>query len=838
MRTPLTLLAGLALSTSALAGITPESVIVVVNADSWASLSVANEYARLRHIPPSNFILLSNLSSTDTTDVERFRSEILRPVFKAIDDRALRPQIDCITYSLDLPAAVSVNADMAGKDFGQTITPVASANGLTYLHEWTLKKDSDYLRLDINRYARRTLPLASGTPLSPKEQAEYQRGMKLYDDKKYTEAAAAIRSLLMVKRSEPGMLYNLACCLSLSGKPDDAIAALTEALAAGWRNHGQTSSDPDLASLKDRADFKSLLAKMKSAKAEIQPSRGFSSRHAWTSSGEPAPTPGADDPRYMLSTMLGVSAGRGNSVGEVLECLRRAAAADSTSPRGTIYFEKNGDVRSSTREWAFPFAGDELRKLGVSALTEDAVLPKGKKDVAGAVIGIADFKWADSQSTILPGAIVEHLTSCGGMMGERDGQTPCTDLIRAGAAGSSGAVTEPYALQEKFPDAFIHLHYARGSTLAEAFYQSLRAPYQLLIIGDPLCKPWTAKGSPSGGGGRASLSGASKAAPVKGTVSLKPAADSSAWGGLSHFNLYVDGLLTSTTAPGSSFTFDSTALPDGDHTLTVVGVHKDLLESKSRGELSIRIANSDRAVKVNKKPASSVVYGQKATLELECPGAAGFDLQHLGRVVAHADTQRVTIDVDTTLLGIGRISLTPVALGRGLSDRVIGAPIEFDVLPPAVISPKASGSTTATPKGLSISIAGATPTVVLDTIDPAWIAKAGANAGKPFTAQGTFDVPSPAPQSAGAPNVPKPDYFQIQLRTNTGATIELDGIKLVTAASDSWSFTPTRLAPGRHTLRITGTAPATQPARLDLRLGTTGTQHPSDRTFLATPAEK
>lgn len=840
MRTSITLAAALSLASTSLAGITPESVVVVVNGDSWASLTVANEYAHLRHIPASNFIVLTNLSTFDSTDVERFRSEILRPVFKAIADRNLTAQIDCITYSLDIPCSVAVSADMEGKVFGQTITPVASANGLTYLHEWTLKKDPDYLRLDINRYARRTLPLASGTPLSAKEQAEYQRGMKLYDEKKYTEAAAAIRSLMMVKRNDPSMLYNLACCLALSGKGDDAIATLTEAMAVGWRNHGQTTSDPDFASLKDRPDFKALVARMKEAKAEIQPTRGFSSRHGWTEAGEPSATalatPAHDAPRYMLSTMLGVTSGRGNSVGEVLECLRRAAAADGTAPRGTIYFEKNGDVRSSTREWAFPFAGDELKKLGVNATTEDGVLPKSKKDIAGAVIGIADFKWSDSQSTILPGAIVEHLTSCGGMMGERDTQSPCTDFIRAGAAGSSGAVTEPYALQEKFPDAFMHLHYARGSTLAEAFYQSLRGPYQLLIIGDPLCKPWTAKGG--SGGGRATLTGVSKATPVKGTISLKPSADSSAWGGLSRFDLFVDGVQTSTTTPGSTFTFDSTPFSDGEHTLTVVGVHKDLMESRSRGEISIRIANFDRAVKINRKPAASVVYGQKAILELECPGAAGFEVQHLGRNVARADTEKVTIEVDTTFLGLGHITLTPVATGRGQSDRVIGPSIEFDVTPPAAIAPKASGPTTGLAKGLSVRIAGGAPTVVVDTIDPAWIATVGANAGKTFVAQGTFDVPASAPHTAGAPQVARPDFFQIQLRTNTGATIELDGVKLLTSTTDSWSYAPARLTPGRHSLRISGTAPATEPARLDLRMGSAGTQHPSDRNFLAAPAEK
>ena len=115
---PLAALAAAALTAASLAGISPENVLVVVNGDSWASLTVANEYARLRHIPAGNFVVLTGVSSPDFTDADRFRKEILQPVFKAIEDRGLRGQIDCITYSLDLPCAVAVNADMAGRTFG------------------------------------------------------------------------------------------------------------------------------------------------------------------------------------------------------------------------------------------------------------------------------------------------------------------------------------------------------------------------------------------------------------------------------------------------------------------------------------------------------------------------------------------------------------------------------------------------------------------------------------------------------------------------------------------------------------------------------------------------
>ena len=51
---------------------------------------------------------------------------------------------------------------------------------------------------------------------------------------------------------------------------------------------------------------------------------------------------------YYLSTMLGYTDGRGNTVDEIVSYLRRAALADGTQPAGTIYLMRiEGEVRSS-----------------------------------------------------------------------------------------------------------------------------------------------------------------------------------------------------------------------------------------------------------------------------------------------------------------------------------------------------------------------------------------------------------------------------------------------------------------------------------------------------------
>ena len=188
--------------------------------------------------------------------------------------------------------------------------------------------------------------------------------------------------------------------------------------------------------------------------------------------------------------VLGVTSGRGNTLDEVLAYLRRSAAADNTHPPGTIYYVQNGDVRSKVRQAGFPDAVRQLKALGVAAQILEGTVPQNKPDVQGAMLGVADFHWKESGSKILPGAICEHFTSFGGVMSSGGSQTPLSEWLRYGAAATCGTVTEPYSIAQKFPAPALQVHYARGCTAAEAFYQSVTCPYQLLIVGDPLCRPW------------------------------------------------------------------------------------------------------------------------------------------------------------------------------------------------------------------------------------------------------------------------------------------------------------------------------------------------------------
>ncbi len=151
----------LLLSASCIDAFGPENTAVIVNGDSWASKAVANQYIQSRNIPPINVIELplNSLADFERVSVDDFRKLILIPVLDQIKAHGLADQIDCIAYSSDVPYAVHVSGDVGKQKLPLVITPTASVNGLTFLYQKVLAKDTAYLKLDANKYAQRVIDL-------------------------------------------------------------------------------------------------------------------------------------------------------------------------------------------------------------------------------------------------------------------------------------------------------------------------------------------------------------------------------------------------------------------------------------------------------------------------------------------------------------------------------------------------------------------------------------------------------------------------------------------------------------------------------------------------------
>jgi uncharacterized protein (TIGR03790 family) len=271
----------------------------------------------------------------------------------------------------------------------------------------------------------------------------------------------------------------------------------------------------------------------------------------------PAAWLGQDMP--LPSMMLGVTGPNGNTKEEILACLRRGAQADGTRPAGTIYFVTNSDVRSRCREWQFAPAVRELQEQGLAAILTNS-LPDTATDILGAMLGAAEVPMR-SERTFLPGAMAEHLTSFGASFDSRE-QTKITEWIRAGASASAGTVTEPYSLWTKFPHARFYAHWAAGCTTLESFYQSLRCPLQILLVGDPLAAPWAP-------GSTLSLRGL-ESGTLQGTVTAEVRVNSRNNETFSRFVFLLDGKTLRNPSKDPTVRLDAAALKPGVHALRAV----------------------------------------------------------------------------------------------------------------------------------------------------------------------------------------------------------------------------------------------------------------------------
>ncbi len=481
-------------SSTVLAGLTASEVVVVVNGSSANSRTLANHYCKLRAIPSVNVIVLADVPDSETIPVSDFREKILKPLLQEIENRRLGSHVQCVAYSADFPTAIDITADLAEvKDLHTVFTKVASINGLTYMYDLALRSDPAYIMPEANFYARRNLESFFTNPGGKETEEVWGDVNLLVLNKEFAKASQAVDELLEKAPYQFPLKYLSAAYAAQAGQNEKALKRLDEAISLGWTNGSYLAEDARFEKLRQNDEFQTLLDLLDRESGKLQPTIGFNARSFYAPNGVEF-TPNSKQPnlgmRYLLSTVLGVTRGLGTTVDQAVESLKRSVAADSTHPDGGFYYSSTLDIRTKTRQPNFGLAVQELRRMGFQAEVVVQEYPR-HQTVLGAQLGTPAIEWASSGSKLVAGAIVDNLTSLGGVMTPPKSQTPLTHFIAAGAAGSSGTVTEPFSVQFKFPSPFLYVHYAQGASLAEAFYQSVTGPYQLLIVGDPLCQPFS-----------------------------------------------------------------------------------------------------------------------------------------------------------------------------------------------------------------------------------------------------------------------------------------------------------------------------------------------------------
>jgi hypothetical protein len=634
------------------------SWIVVVNGDSVDSRTLANHFCQLRKIPHRNVIVLRSVPAGDQITVDEFRDTILGPVLKEIEARGLTPTIQGIVYSSDMPTAVQCQGDLNElKDRSKYLTPVASINGLTYMFRWVMTKNPSYIGFESNWYAAREasvlLNVFTGTPESRAELAKW------IENRQYEDAAKRFDEMRSATANPFPLEFLAARQWALAGDTDKAIDRLAAAIRNGWRYRKEITNDPAFDALTENPRFQRLVTRCPNDDFRYLPTRGFDARSFYAPNTLESNKPD-QGVTYLLSTVLSVTRDQGITPPEAIAHLERSALADYARPVGTFFFTKTGDVRTQAREPNFAIAVERLQGLKMNARVIEQALPSFGEKCIGVMFGLPVFDWARSGAVLLPGAIAENLTSLGGAM-TSPAQTKATELLRHGAAASSGAVHEPYAIQNKFPHPMMYTHYAQGLTSAEAFYESILCPYQLLIVGDPLCQPFA---EPP----RFNMSGVRNLQSVSGTVELQlTTSDEEFTVDPVRMTWMVEGLPKNEVPFPRNVRIQVAEQDRGAMEWRIMAKGPKPLEHRYEQLLWVVCGDADSQITLDAPKQWTATEGAKLQVELKNPPAEGtIGIRHDWEIIAQQPANQPKFEIDPAAVGYGPVRLQGVILnGEG-----------------------------------------------------------------------------------------------------------------------------------------------------------------------------
>lgn len=369
------------------------------------------------------------------------------------------------------------------------------------------------------------------------------------------------------------------------------------------------------------------------------------------------------------SMLLGHAGSRGETVAAIIDRLRLTARADGTAPRGEVAFVLSDDVRSTCRAWQYSPVVEELRQLGVSA-TISSNLPPPSRRLIGLLQGAQQPPVREIRG-LEAGSMAEHLTSFAADF-QSPGQTKLTEWLRAGAAGSAGTVAEPMAIWTKFPHARFFTHYASGCTMLESFYQSLASPLQLLLVGDPLARPWA---KPPG---VTLVDLAESGGPVTGIVEFMASTWASPFERTPNTLFLVDGRSYLPSGNQPTLPLDTRLLGDGYHEIRAVAYTQDAVRHQGfdqRGFISRNhgqgIALSDIAEK------EEIDLHHARTLTVKAEGApVEIGLVSRGRIIDRRAWQEPgVVELRPDMLGAGPNRIQAAAWYASNAPPVLGPPV-------------------------------------------------------------------------------------------------------------------------------------------------------------------
>jgi hypothetical protein len=213
------------------------------------------------------------------------------------------------------------------------------------------------------------------------------------------------------------------------------------------------------------------------------------------------------------------------------------------------------------------------------------------------------------------------------------------------------------------------LHYARGCSLAEAFYQSVAGPFQLLIVGDPLCQPWA--DFPT-----VTVEGIKPDQELRGSVTITPSGQTSDGKPLRMNDIYLDGKLLVRIGAGKPVNIDTTKIPDGYHEIRIVGTASGPIETQGRIVVPVTINNKNAKLELSTSQPLTLSHSAKLRVSARQTGAKAIEIRQNSQVVGRVQGEAGEVEIAATTLGRGPSKLQAFSEGDAPA---VSAPLQIHV---------------------------------------------------------------------------------------------------------------------------------------------------------------
>jgi len=205
--------------------------------------------------------------------------------------------------------------------------------------------------------------------------------------------------------------------------------------------------------------------------------------------------------------------------------------------------------------------------------------------------------------------------------------------------------------------------------LAEAYYQSVQSPFQLLIVGDPLCRPFAELP-------RFEVAGLKDRSVVKENFDLKFTAQSDS-PEISHFEIYLDGRYLKNGRADQAIPIESNDLSDGFHDICVVAVNRSLIATRSSQKLEFWVRRDGHSIKIDIEE-KQVRLGEPLVITANSSVNGEIEIRQNSRVVGKISGD-TSLKVDSEVLGLGKSNLQGFVV---VDNKMIASVrVEVEVLP-------------------------------------------------------------------------------------------------------------------------------------------------------------